>query len=337
MKEPLYVNQAPPSTRYRIAATPLEASEAVSVVVTSEVYQPLFPTVPVRWIAVTGGAVSTWIVMECDGSEMPATSTAWKSTGWVPSPTVNGPAYVSQIPPSIWYKTAATPLVASVAVRVTSTAETYHPFCPRVPESVEAVTGGCVSIDRLVEWDVSVKPAASVAKYSTTCWPSERANGLEQSSHAPPSTRQPIVATPLVASVAVSVTVTFEVYHPFDPSCPDTDAAEEGGVVSIPTMRVCVASMSPARSVALNRTVWRPSDRTKGPVYVVHGPPSTWYWMRATPLIPSVAFSVTVTFVTNHPFCPWVPETTAVVAGGVVSTEMAIDWATSTFPARSVV
>src|SRR5467141_1043870 len=163
MKEPLYVNQAPPSIRYRIAATPLEASEAVSAAVTSEIYQPLFPAVPVRWIAVTGGVMSTWIVMERDGSTTPATSTAWNSTRWVPSPTVNGPEYVSQRPPSIWYKTAATPLVASVAVRVTLTAETYHPFCPAVPERVDVVAGGCVSIERFAEWDVSMRPATSVA------------------------------------------------------------------------------------------------------------------------------------------------------------------------------
>ena len=53
-------------------------------------------------------------------------------------------------------------------------------------------------------------------------------------------------ATPLVASVAVSETVTFDVYHPLAPRVPDREMTVVGGTVSTRMATVCEASDNPA-------------------------------------------------------------------------------------------
>src|SRR5947208_13159806 len=82
-------------------------------------------------------------------------------------------------PPSIRYVMFDTPLVASVALRYTVTAETNQPLLPGVPDSDAVVTGATVSTFTVREFVVSVSPALSVALYSTRCTPSPRTKGTE--------------------------------------------------------------------------------------------------------------------------------------------------------------
>src|SRR6267378_692811 len=58
--------------------------------------------------------------------------------------------------------------------------------------------------------------------------------------------------------------------------------------------------------------------------------------MRATPLVPSVAFRNTVTGETYQPLLPNVPERAEVDTGTVVSILTFLEWTASTSPARSV-
>src|SRR5437773_1868035 len=126
-----------------------------------------------------------------------------------------------------------TPLVASVALRYTVTAETNQPLLPGVPDSDAVVTGATVSTFTVREFVVSVSPALSVALYSTRCTPSPRTKGTEYVCHGPPSTRYEMRATPLVRSVALRTTVTTETYQLSLPRLPDRVDVETGGVVSI--------------------------------------------------------------------------------------------------------
>ena len=73
---PEYVSQAPPSTRYMRAATPLVPSDAVRVTVTSLTYHPFSPAVPDREADVVGAVVSIPMSTELTASAFPARSTA---------------------------------------------------------------------------------------------------------------------------------------------------------------------------------------------------------------------------------------------------------------------
>src|SRR6267378_2010257 len=112
-----------------------------------------------------------------------------------------------------------------------------------------------------------------------------------------------MLATPLgPRSVALSETVTSETYQPLFPGVPENAAVVTGGVVSMSTVKVWTVSTSPARSVALNRTVWRPFPRKIGFEYLIHGPLSTLNQIAATPLRLSFAVRFTVTLETYQPF-----------------------------------
>src|SRR5207253_2562914 len=126
-----------------------------------------------------------------------------------------------------------TPLVASVALRYTVTAETNQPLLPGVPDSDAVVTGATVSTFTVRDFVVSVSPALSVALYSTRCTPSPRTKGTEYVCHTIPSTRYEMRATPLVLSVAFRTTLTVEMYQLSLPRVPDRVDVETGGVVSI--------------------------------------------------------------------------------------------------------
>src|SRR5207247_10015784 len=100
-----------------------------------------------------------------------------------------------------------TPLVASVALRYTVTAETNQPLLPGVPDSDAVVTGATVSTFTVREFVVSVSPALSEAIYSTRCTPSQRTKGTEYVCYGPPSNRYVIVSTTLVTTYALRRTV----------------------------------------------------------------------------------------------------------------------------------
>src|SRR2546428_4747657 len=92
----------------------------------------------------------------------------------------------------------------------------------------------------------------------------------------------------------------------------------------------------PARSTErTSRTCLPSSERTNGPPYGIHMPPSRRYCVDRTPLKPSAGLSVTDTLETYHPWSPSTPMNVAVVDGGVVSTETLADPVVSRRPARS--
>src|SRR5205807_8474469 len=95
-----------------------------------------------------------------------------------------------------------TPLVASVALRYTVTAETNQPLLPGVPDSDAVVTGATVSTFTVRDFVVSVSPALSVALYSTRCRPSPRTKGAEYVCQTTASTRYAMRAPPFVRSDA---------------------------------------------------------------------------------------------------------------------------------------
>src|SRR2546428_12780789 len=96
-------------------------------------------------------------------------------------------------------------------------------------------------------------------------------------------------------------------------------------------------SQLPARSTEeKSRTCLPSSDRTNGPVYGIHRPPSRRYCVDRTPLTPSVGLSVTDTFETYQSWSPSTPVKEAVVDGDVVSTKTLADRTVSSRPARSV-
>src|SRR3989475_5354614 len=93
----------------------------------------------------------------------------------------------------------------------------------------------------------------------------------------------------------------------------------------------------PARSTEkTSRTCLPSSERTNGPPYGIHMPPSRRYCVDRTPLRPSVGLSVTDTLETYQPWSPSTPVNEAVVDGGVVSTETLAVRTVSCNPARSV-
>src|SRR5437879_12517181 len=107
-----------------------------------------------------------------------------------------------------------TPLVASVALRYTVTAETNQPLLPGVPDSDAVVTGATVSTFTVRDFVVSVSPALSMTLYSTRCTPSPRTKGTEYVCHTIPSTRYEMHATPLVRSSAFRTRLATVASHP---------------------------------------------------------------------------------------------------------------------------
>ena len=143
-----------------------------------------------------------------------------------------------------------TPLVASVALRYTVTAETNQPLLPGVPDSDAVVTGATVSTFTVRDFVVSVSPALSVALYSTRCTPSPRTKGTEYVCQTTPSTRYEMRATPLVRSDAFRTRVASVTYQPLFPGVPEAAAVETGFVVSTLTLTEWPMSERPATSVA---------------------------------------------------------------------------------------
>src|SRR5207253_2891425 len=175
-----------------------------------------------------------------------------------------------------------TPLPGSEAVNVTVASETYHPFSPAIPDTPSTVVGPAISMSIFVVEERLHNPAASKANTSTEWRPGPSMNGPPYGCQGPPSMRYRIPATPLVASEASNVTETDEVYQPFVPIVPETEAVVIGATVLIRIVVVCADSTSPAASVAKYSRVYSPSVRTKEPSYTSHVPVSSRYEIRAT-------------------------------------------------------
>src|SRR2546423_5520987 len=138
---------------------------------------PLLPEVPDSDAVVTGATVSTFTVRDFVVSVSPALSVALYSTRCTPSPRTKGTEYVCHAAPSTRYEMRATPLVKSVAFRTRVAGDTYQPLLPVVPETAAVDTGFVVSTLTFLEWTASVRPARSVARYSSVCSPSVRVKG----------------------------------------------------------------------------------------------------------------------------------------------------------------
>src|SRR2546421_11411797 len=127
-------------------------------------------------------------------------------------------------------------------------------------------------------------------------------------------------STPPVPSEAVSVTDTDEVYQPFAPTVPETEAVVIGAIVLIWIVIVCVGSPIPAASVAKYSKAYSPLVRTKAPVYASQGPLSVRYEICATPLVASEALRETVTLDRYHPLSPRDPSRREEASSSEVST-----------------
>src|SRR3954451_15820066 len=169
--------------------------------------------------------------------------------------------------------------VPSVAARV-SVGVAYQPL--RIAGLSVAVETGLVwsTFTVTVFAGVSTLPAPSVDQKVRRWLPSaEIENGAVYACEAPPSTVYcvPVTPEPPGLSVADSVTCTGPRYQPFEPvgEAGDRAAVVVGAVPSVRNDRVLVASTLPALSTDQNVSVWFPSDRLIGPVYVCCDPPSS--------------------------------------------------------------
>ncbi len=227
---------------------------------------------------------------------------------------------VQLLPPSVLYWVEATPLPASLGVRVTVTGVFDQALS--LPEAV--VTGGVVSMLTVQVLAVSVLPAASVERYWMGWLPSLAppagagiVTELPVVQLLPPSVLYWVVGWPLPASVAAKLTVTGVLCQAL--SAPVWVVT--GAVASIFTLQLLAISWLPAASVERYWMVCAPSLEplagagicTEAPVVQV--PPSTLYWVEPAPLPASVSVKLTVTaLLCQLPSAPdWV------VTGGVVS------------------
>src|SRR2546425_1018394 len=183
----------------------------------------------------------------------------------------------------------------------------------------------------------AVSPARSVALTRMTCGPGDKSRvtfvAFPREVNGPPSTLTAYSTTSESLSRFVHEIETGEVVT-FARGKTKTNIGFDFSRSSSATR---TASRLPARSTEENsRTCLPSSERTTGPVYGIHRPPSRRYCVDRTPLKPSAGLSVMDTLVTYQPSSPSVPEMAPELPGAVVSIQMATDWIVSALPARSV-
>src|SRR3989442_3958351 len=213
-----------------------------------------------------------------------------------------------------------------------------------IRKGMEATSGGPVELtdpDPDSTWRdreaSAVSPAGSVALTWMTCAPGDKSSvtfvAVPRGVNGPPS--------PLTAYSPTSESLSRFV-HEIETGVVVTFARGEtktniGFDFSTSSSAARTGSPLPARSTEkTSRTCLPSSERTNGPVYGIHRPPSRRYCVDCTPLKPSVGLSVMDTFETYHPWSPSTPVNEAVVDGGVVSTETFANRVVSCRPARSV-
>src|SRR2546422_2591461 len=183
----------------------------------------------------------------------------------------------------------------------------------------------------------AVSPARSVALTRMKCGPTDKCSvtfvAFPRDVNGPPSTLTAYSTTSeslsrLVHEIETGVVVTF---------ARGETKTNVGFDFSTSNSAAWTVSPLPARSTEENsRTCLPSSERTTGPVYGIHRPPSRRYCVDRTPLKPSVGLSVTDTFEIYQPWSPSTPVNEAVVDAGVVSTETLADRTVSCRPARAV-
>src|SRR5256712_2686444 len=213
-----------------------------------------------------------------------------------------------------------------------------------IRKGIEATSGGPIELtdpepdstwrDREAS---AVSPAGSVALTRMTCAPGDKSRvtfmAFPREVNGPPSTLTAYSTTSeslsrFIHEIETGVVVTFargerKTNIGFDFST-SSSAARTG-------------SPLPARSTErTSRTCLPSSERTNGPPYGIHMPPSRRYCVDRIPLKPSAGLSVTDTLETYHPWSPSTPMREAVVDGDVVSTQPLADGTGSSRPARSV-
>src|SRR2546428_11656632 len=213
-----------------------------------------------------------------------------------------------------------------------------------IRKGIEATSGGPVDLtdpepdstwrDREAS---AVSPAGSVALTRMTCAPGDKSSvtfvAVPRGVNGPPSTLTAYSTTSeslsrFVHEIETGVVVTF---------ARGKTKTNIGFDFSTSSSTARTVSPLPARSTEENsRTCLPSSERTNGPVYGIHRPPSRRYCVDRTPLRPSVGLSVTDTFDTYQPWSPSAPANSAMVTGAVVSIAILTEWAASTLPAMSV-
>ena len=119
------VHASPLAPSHSTDSTP-ESSSETSHVISTTAEGAYSSCVPRK--AITGGAGSTWSWTDAEVS--PPAEVAVQLNSSTPSATLTSG------------QSATTSLSRSVTVQLTSTAETYHPFAPSVPETELSTTGG---------------------------------------------------------------------------------------------------------------------------------------------------------------------------------------------------
>src|SRR5256885_5136827 len=135
-----------------VRATAPPGVEAGKGNIPAETYHPFSPAIPATESAVEGPTRSMSIFVVEERLHNPAASNANTSREWRPAPSMNGPTYGCQGPPSMRYRIPATPLIASEASSVTVTFDTYQVLLPMVPIGLAKATGGVESIEKVFEW-----------------------------------------------------------------------------------------------------------------------------------------------------------------------------------------
>src|SRR2546428_1958572 len=197
-----------------------------------------------------------------------------------------------------------------------------------IRKGIEATSGGPIELtdpepdstwrDREAS---AVSPAGSVALTRMTCAPGDKSSvtfvAVPRGVNGQPSTLTAYATTSeslsrFVHEIEMGVVVTF---------ARGETKTNIGFDFSTSSSAARTGSPLPARSTEENsRTCLPSSERTNGPPYGIHMPPSRRYCVDHTPLSPFVGLSVTDTFDTYQPWSPSTPVNEAAVDGGGVST-----------------
>ena len=178
------------------AFTPLRVSCPAVVKVTSLVYQPFCPSVPLGVTVAVGAVASRFTVTVAGALVFPALSVQVMLAVWLPVSLMRGSV------PVVWQ--FSMPLVRSSRLVVKVTSPVNQSFRPWVPPAAMVVVGAVAS--RLMVTLAVAVPPALVAVQVRVC-PSVSSWTITVSQGA--------LVIPLWASVAFHTTVTSPVYQPF--------------------------------------------------------------------------------------------------------------------------
>jgi hypothetical protein len=240
-----------------VAAQPVElatsetGSETAQLTVTSPLYQPLAPNLPVIDGVTSGGLESYLSVVVADvDSPAPLVQEPLTTADFVSGPLYPTGAVHPEIP-----ETASTPEKATLRGWV------YQPLCAGFDVGSAATDG----------------PVVSTLTTTLTCAPNPSVFVAEQLSVWPVVSPPTVVvaqpdeeAMPDSGSATAHITVTAPVYQPFAPSVPDNWGAIDGGVVSAAascvTGRAAVAKISGRSATNASAAIQRTEGFNRSPL-----------------------------------------------------------------------